>query len=150
LLPAFFFVASATVAEAPRVAAGECNCGAVRFEIDAELRDVYFCHCSICRRSTGSNGIAVVLFPQERFRWVLGEEHVATWRKPGAEWQTWFCRICGSHLPGENDPARMFAPAGCITEGGDALRVAHHIFVASRAPWDEIGGAAPQHDERII
>jgi hypothetical protein len=40
---------------------GECNCGAVQFEIDADLTDVFVCHCSICRRSTGSNGIAVVV-----------------------------------------------------------------------------------------
>ena len=138
------------MAEPTRVAAGECNCGAIRFEIDAELRDVYVCHCSICRRSTGSSGIAVVLVPKDRFRWVRGEDHIATWRKPGAEWQTWFCRVCGSRVPGENDPTRMFAPAGCITEGGEALRVAHHIFVGSKAAWDEIGDAGRQHAERIV
>ena len=40
------------------MATGECNCGAVQFEIDAQLSGVFVCHCSICRRSTGSNGIA--------------------------------------------------------------------------------------------
>ena len=39
---------------------GACNCGAVQFEIDAALSGVFVCHCSICRRSTGSNGIATV------------------------------------------------------------------------------------------
>ncbi len=35
----------------------------------------------------------------------------------------------------------MFVPAGSLTEGGDALRVAHHIWVGSKAVWDEIGDA---------
>jgi hypothetical protein len=148
LLPAFFFVVSVAMAD-PATAAGECNCGAIRFEIDVPLRDVYVCHCSICRRSTGSSDIAVVLVPKERFRWVRGEDHVATWHKPGADWATSFCRTCGSRVPGENDDTRVFAPAGCITEGGESLRVAHHIFVASKAAWDEIGDAGRQHDTRV-
>lgn len=127
------------------MAKGECNCGAVRFEIDAELTGVYVCHCSICRRSTGSNGIAVVVVPNDGFRWVGGTEHIATWTKPGTAWQTWFCNICGSRVPGVNDAARMFVPAGTITHGGEALQVVHHIWVGSKAVWDEIGDSGRQH-----
>ena len=131
------------------MAKGQCNCGAVRFEIDGEIADVYVCHCSICRRATGSNGIAVVVVPNDRLRWVQGREQVAMWSKPGADWQTWFCRTCGSPVPGQNDPARMFVPAGSITEGGDAFRVAHHVWVGSKAVWDEIGDAGKQHPEQF-
>jgi hypothetical protein len=133
--------------EGSRMATGECNCGAVQFEIDADLASVFVCHCSICRRSTGSSGIAVVLVPKDQFRWVRGEEHIAMWKKPNTNWETWFCRVCGSPVPGENDPAKMFVPAGSITQGGDALRVAHHIWVGSKAAWDEIGDEGQQHVE---
>jgi len=131
------------------VVKGECNCGAVQFEIDADLTGVFVCHCSICRRSTGSNGIAVVVVPKEQFRWVRGQEFIATWKKPGTDWQTWFCRICGSRVPGVNDPTRMFVPAGSITQGGDALKVVHHIWVGSKAVRDEIGDAGKQHTEEF-
>lgn len=124
---------------------GQCNCGAVAFEIDAEVSDICVCHCSICRRSTGSNGIAVVVTENESFRWTSGEDNVATWKKPDADWQTWFCRSCGSTLPGRNDEARVFVPAGLIVEGDESLRVAHHIYVESKAAWDEIGDSGVQH-----
>ena len=124
---------------------GQCNCGAVAFEIDAEVSDIYVCHCSICRRSTGSNGIAVVVTENASFRWTSGEDNVATWEKPDADWQTWFCRTCGSPLPGKNDEMRMFVPAGLIVEGDESLRVAHHIYVDSKAAWDEIGDSGVQH-----
>lgn len=127
------------------MARGECNCGAVAFEIEAEPKDVFVCHCSICRKATGSNGIAVVIVANDAFRWTRGEEYIATWKKPDADWQMWFCRTCGSPLPGANDVSRMFVPAGLITEGGESLRVAHHIWVDSRAVWDEIGDAGKQH-----
>jgi len=129
------------------MATGACNCSAVQFEIDAPLSGVYVCHCSICRRSTGSNGIAVLVVANEHFRWVRGRERIATWKKPDANWQTWFCSACGSPVPGENDATRMFVPAGAITQGGDELRVIHHIWVGSKAPWDVIGDSGQQHAE---
>lgn len=131
------------------MAMGDCNCGAVKYETEGDLWGVFVCHCSICRRSTGSNGIAVVLVPKENFRWIQGEEHIARWNKPDTHWQTWFCRICGSRVPGENDPKRMFVPAGSITRGGDALTVIHHIWVGSKAAWDEIGDQGKQHTEEF-
>lgn len=129
------------------MARGECLCGAVAFEIRADLSDVYVCHCSICRRSSGSNGMAVVIIGNDQFRWLRGEDQVRSWSKPGADWQKWFCRICGAPLPGTNDESRLFVPAGLISEGGDALRVAHHIWVDSKAAWDEIGDSGKRHPE---
>ena len=105
--------------------------------------------CSICRRSTGSNGIAVIVVDNDDFRWSRGEALVGTWKKPGHDWQTWFCRNCGSPVPGRNDSSRMFVPAGLISEGGEDLRVAHHLWVDSRATWDEIGDSGRQHREAL-
>jgi hypothetical protein len=118
------------------MARGECNCGAVAFETDAELKDVYVCHCSICRKVAN-----------EAFRWLRGEDQITAWTKPNTEWHGWFCRVCGSPVPGANDPTRTFIPAGLIVTGGDDLKVAHHIWVGSKAVWDEIGGAGKQHPE---
>lgn len=129
------------------MARGECNCGAVAFEVDADLSSVVVCHCSICRRATGSNGIAVVVVANDTFKWLRGEDQLVTWRKPDADWQTCFCRVCGSQLPDKNDESRMYVPAGAITHGGEALRVEHHIWVGSKADWDEIGDAGQQHHE---
>ena len=129
------------------MARGECNCGAVAFEIDSDLQDVFMCHCSICRKATGANGIAVVIVANEAFRWRRGADEISRWKKPGADWETWFCRICGSRVPGINDPAHMFVPAGLITEGGENLSVAHHIWVASKACWDVIGDDGKKHAE---
>ena len=129
------------------MALGECNCGAVAFEISADLSGVFVCHCSICRRSTGSNGIAVVVIDNNAFRWIRGEELITSWKKPGADWQTWFCGICGSPVPGINDESRMFVPAGLISDGGESLAVIHHVWVDSKAVWDEIGDSGQRHRE---
>lgn len=127
------------------MARGACNCDSVAFEVSADLSGVFVCHCSICRRSTGSNGIAVVLVDNDAFRWLRGEELITSWKKPDTDWRTWFCRVCGSPVPGINDETRMFVPAGTISEGGESLKVIHHIWVDSKAAWDEIGDAGQQH-----
>jgi hypothetical protein len=127
---------------------GQCSCGAVRFEFDEPAKGIYVCHCSLCRRSTGTNGIAVVVVPNERFRWLAGEDAIVAWTKPGSEWETFFCRTCGSKVPGRNDGERMFIPAGVLDDPGE-LQVIHHLFVGSRAPWDVIGDGGAQHVERI-
>ena len=128
------------------MARGECNCGAIAFEISTDLSSIYVCHCSICRRATGSNGIAVVVVDNEVFSWIRGEANIATWKKPDADWQTWFCKFCGSPVPGVNDETRMFVPAGLLSEGGETLSVEHHIWVGSKAGWDEIGDNGRRHE----
>ena len=129
------------------MAHGECNCGAIRFTIAADVSDVIVCHCSICRRATGSNGIAVVIVDNDKFEWTGGQGLITSWRKPDADWQMWFCRRCGSPVPGVNDESRMFVPAGLIKEGGESLQVAQHIWVGSKAGWDEIGDGGRRHPE---
>ncbi|MCA3217045.1 MAG: GFA family protein [Burkholderiales bacterium] len=126
---------------------GHCNCGSVSFDLEGAPEGVFICHCSICRRATGANGVAVVLVPNERFRWTQGKEHIAQWAKPDSQWETWFCRNCGSRLPGQNDAERMFIPAGLLPGNGLGLRVQAHIWVDSRAEWDEIGDHGQQYPE---
>ena len=129
------------------MARGNCNCGAVSFEIKTTLSDVYVCHCSICRRYTGGNGIAGVVVASEAFKWLKGNDQITSWRKPQADWHAYFCRVCGSTLPGPNEKARILIPAGLISDGGDALQVAHHIWVGPKSGRDDIGDKGKQHKE---
>ncbi|NKC01265.1 MAG: GFA family protein [Pseudomonadales bacterium] len=127
---------------------GQCNCGEVQYSVDAETSGVIRCHCSICRRASGANGIAIVVAPADRFVWVSGQNSVTSWQKPDSDWKTGFCNVCGSPAPGENDAMNaMFIPAGSLTEGADELNVDQHIWVDSKASWDVIGDQGMQHPE---
>lgn len=129
------------------MASGHCNCGDISFEISSKIETIYVCHCSICRRATGSNAIAVIVIKNSDFRWLSGEQLINHWQKPDSDWHGWFCRQCGSPVPGKNDDSHMFVPAGLITTGGESLVVKHRIWVGSKAAWDEIGDAAKRHDK---
>ena len=120
------------------MARGECNCGAVSYEVTADIKDVYVCHCSICRSATGSGGIAVVVVDNDDFRWLAGQDFITYWKKPAHDWHSNFCRICGSNLPGKNDENHMYVPVGTLKTGDDKLRVKQHLFVDSKAKWEEV------------
>lgn len=125
---------------------GNCNCGAVEFEIADNPEDVYVCHCSICRRWTGANGVAVVIVPKTKFRWLKGETHISNWKKSDADWVSCFCSTCGSSLPVTNDEQSYAVPAGLIDLSSKDLRVAAHIWVGSKPGWDEISGTSAQYE----
>lgn len=53
---------------------GSCLCGAVAYEIDGELGPIVYCHCSRCRKASGSAFAAVSPVAAADFRIVKGEE----------------------------------------------------------------------------
>jgi len=65
-----------------------------------------------------------------------GEDLICSWKKPNQDWQIWFCECCGSQLPGKNDDLTLFDPAGLLSDENE-LEVLHHIWVNSKASWDE-------------
>lgn len=128
---------------------GQCNCGAIAFEITTETSEISVCHCSICRRHTGAAAMPVLVVENDAFRWLHGEDRITHWRKPDADWESHFCPTCGSVLPGRNDDARMFVPAGGLADGDAVLKIARHIFVGSKAHWDVIGDDGRRFEESI-
>lgn len=124
----------------------QCNCGEIEFEIKTPPIEIYVCHCSICCRFTGGWGMPVVIVENKSFRWQKGRNSIRIWSKPNAEWESNFCVVCGSSLPGKNDDAHMFVPAGLLPGDIEGLEVKHHIFVGSKARWVEIGDAGKQHE----
>ena len=127
---------------------GSCCCGAVAFEIHAAPTQIYCCHCSICRRSTGVQGVAVVVVPNAQFSWTRGAAQIRHWKKPEADWEKNFCETCGSPLPGPNSPETTYVPAGLLQDSG-GLKVAAPIFTDNKAPWFHIGDSAPRHGQHI-
>jgi hypothetical protein len=106
------------------------------------------CHCSLCRRSRGSAFATTLLAPPERFRWLKGKDRVASFRLAApSRHRTDYCADCGSPAPTLTaDSAWVLLPAGAIDRTPAPLP-AVHIYVASKASWDEISDSWPQFDE---
>lgn len=117
--------------------AGSCLCGAARFEITGDFQSFFLCHCSHCRKDTGSAHAANLFSTTAKLSWLAGEEKARTYRLPETRHQKSFCSDCGSALPRvEIDGALLVVPAGSL-DTPLQRRPDAHIFVASRADWDD-------------
>jgi hypothetical protein len=81
---------------------GGCHCGAVRFEVEADLADVISCNCSIC----STKGILWTMVPETAFTLVSGEGKMTEYRFHKRMIRHLFCATCGAEAfaPG-TDPA---------------------------------------------
>ncbi|WP_374487733.1 GFA family protein [Zoogloea sp.] len=115
---------------------GQCLCGQVKFEVRTRHLRLYQCHCSLCRRQSGSSSNTAALVPLGQFRWLAGEKKVRSWVKDSG-FRSDFCRTCGSPVPNQvRDLPMMWVPAGLLDEG-EGLSVAAHLCLSSSAPWDQ-------------
>ncbi len=125
---------------------GSCLCGGVRFEFPRAVTPVGMCHCSKCRKVSGTASNATVLVPRAELTFTAGEALLKTFRLPTG-WGTTFCRNCGSPMPHPHPGGgACFVPAGALDDD-PGVRTGGHIYVGSKAAWDEIGGSAPQFQE---
>ena len=117
---------------------GSCLCGGVRFEVTLPFRRANYCHCSRCRKHSGSNALSQGRVPREGFRLVAGEELVRVYR-PDAGAVKAFCSTCGSSLFGGTWPDGPEVSIRLGTLDGDpGIRPQYRSFVDSRAPWDDL------------
>lgn len=114
---------------------GSCLCGAVRYTVSGEAQRFYHCHCSRCRKVSGT-GHASNLFVQGTLTWNSGEELIRTFKLPeAARFANSFCEVCGSRMPRFIEKVGMvFIPAGSLEDEPD-LRPQARIFLDSRAKW---------------
>lgn len=125
---------------------GECFCGEVRYEIDGTLAAARACHCSRCRKAfSGASSAYADLADPKQFRWVAGETLLTRYESQ-AGWGLAFCSRCGSTLCGVFKGEVRGITLGTVN-GDPGVEIGAHIFVESRAPWDHIGGPAPQYAE---
>lgn len=121
---------------------GACLCGGVRFEIARAVGPFELCHCSRCRKASGSAFAAFVGVEAADYRLLAGAELIGSYdapilRAPPA-YRSSFCSRCGSPVPNPDPAADWFEiPAGLL-DGEPGVRPDKHIFVEFCAPWFEI------------
>lgn len=124
---------------------GQCRCRAVTYKVADEFAYALNCHCSNCRRATGSAFKSLAGITIEKIEIVDGADSVM---RVGSKTEPYVhCQKCGSLLyavvQGGN---RAHVTMGTLIDA-PSIRPTHHIFVGSKAPWFEITDDLPQYDE---
>ena len=102
------------------------------------FRRANHCHCSRCRKHSGTFGLTQGRVSREGFELLEGHDLIRTYRPDGGAVKA-FCSECGSSLFGawwpEGDEISIRLGA---LDGEPGIRPQYHSFLGSRAPWDEV------------
>lgn len=127
---------------------GSCLCGAVKFEVRPPFPIFRYCHCSRCRKASGSAHASNMLVPQGQVSWKSGEELITRFDMPGTRrFSVWFCSRCGTRVPHKvRERDDFLIPAGVLDRDPGA-RPENSIFWGSKAPWYVEPGGLPKLNE---
>ena len=132
---------------------GSCLCGSVIFELSKAAGPFEICHCTRCRKVSGSNGMSALGVHASDYHLIAGAELIRSYQAPilyeGPPYETYFCSICGSPTPPPT-PSNFFEiPAGLL-DGDPGVSPDKHIFVELTPNWDSISGTLPQYTIRQL
>ena len=125
---------------------GSCLCGSVRYTIHGAPQRAFHCHCSRCRKATGT-GHATNLFVGGTLTWDAGEALVRQYKVPEAQrFTNAFCSTCGGRVPrAVAASGAVIVPMGSLdSDPGFAPQA--RIFQGSRAAWSCSDQALPGFD----
>jgi hypothetical protein len=93
---------------------GGCHCGAVRFEVELELKDLATCNCSIC----GKSGAIMAFVPASQLRQTAGQDALIDYQFGKKSIHHTFCRTCGVRCfsTGEGSEAWSSVNVRCLDD----------------------------------
>ncbi|WP_254017920.1 GFA family protein [Mesorhizobium escarrei] len=130
-----------------RMLAGKCLCGAVKYAVADGFIYAANCHCSNCRRTTGSAFKPFAGIERERLSLTQGEDNLLIFGDETGH--DVHCKTCGSLLYSVvRDGAFVHVAMGTLVDE-PTIRPTQHIFVGSKAKWFTITDDLPQYEEHV-
>jgi hypothetical protein len=127
---------------------GSCLCGEIHYSVEAPLGDAIVCHCQKCRKANGSAYAVNVPIVAEDFTLIQGEAFLKSYLS-SSDARRYFCSQCGSPIYSQrlSLPDIFRLRVGTLDDDIDLTKSAH-VFVGSKAKWDDISDNLPQYVER--
>ena len=123
---------------------GACFCRTVRVNVADAFLYAAYCHCSNCRRTTGSAFKPFAGIEREKLAVVEGQDRLLIYGDENAN--DTHCSVCGSLLySAVRDGAFVHVAMGALVDE-PSIQPDRHIFVGSKAPWLTIADGLPQYE----
>src|ERR1700716_337677 len=130
------------------ILSGECYCRAVRYTVADAFAYALNCHCSNCRRTTGSAFKPFAGIARDKLSIAAGDDDVMILGDESGH--DAHCRRCGSQLYSVvRDGTLVHVAMGTLVDE-PSIRPTAHIFVGSKAPWFTITDDLPQYEGHAV
>ena len=124
---------------------GNCFCGRCSYLATGDLVDVLHCHCTICRKLTGSAFSTYAGVSHANFKWLCDTTSMNEY-KSSERVSRFLCSTCGSLVASidYDEKNTIYLTAGLINTN-TKINVEYHQFVSSKVSWFEIEDDLPQY-----
>lgn len=115
----------------PVLAAGGCQCGALRYALSAPFENPHVCHCRMCQKAVGNFFAAYVGTRKDALAWTKGNPaffHSSEAAERG------FCRDCGTPLTFAYDGSERISVTIGSLDKPAAVTPAYQFGVEARLP----------------
>ncbi len=131
-----------------RTLTGRCLCGAVGYAVADEFAYAAICHCSNCRRATGSAFKPFAGIARDKLSISRGENSLLLFGDEKSAHDV-HCKTCGSLLFSVvREGVYVHVAMGTLVDD-PTIRPTEHIFVGSKAPWLTIADGLPQYEAHV-
>jgi hypothetical protein len=124
---------------------GSCLCGSIEFEINVDTLNAYQCHCSLCKKQSGSSSNSATLVERSNFRFNKGSHLIKSWVKASG-FRSDFCTNCGSPVP---NPVQaldmMWIPLGLLPMEVQPQSVIH-LCTSTLSSWHLLAAHSQQFE----
>ncbi|CAB9502458.1 expressed unknown protein [Seminavis robusta] len=105
---------------------GKCLCGAIQFSVVPKAFHSHGCHCSMCRRQSGSLTLTVSCQGPPEFE--KGKDLLTTFKS--SEWgERCFCSTCGTNLFHNSPSFGYFGVSAGALDEQDKLTLEQEIYI---------------------
>ncbi|WP_180174051.1 GFA family protein [Acinetobacter sp. YH01024] len=113
---------------------GSCLCGDVQFQVLQDIHTIYHCHCSLCRKQSGTGANAASLIHCSAFQWRQGQEQIQSYYKASG-FTSYFCSHCRSTLPNTvRNTDWIWIPLGLLAQS-PAISTRLNFCLSSKTAW---------------
>ncbi|QSX31585.1 GFA family protein [Shewanella cyperi] len=125
---------------------GSCLCGAVTLTLLGPIDAIIHCHCSKCRKNSGTAYATNGFIQAKDLLITTGLDAIGFFEtSPGK--RRHFCKLCASPIYSSNAqvPDRLRLRLG-ILDSDIVERPMSHNFVSSKANWDDLDANLPRYE----
>ena len=125
---------------------GGCLCGTIRYLSTANEVDAGYCHCLLCRHTTGAPALSWASFPVEAFAYT---SHTPAIYRSSTHGQREFCNRCGTQIAYRDSIGATTVDVNIGSlDHSDEIRPRCHIWFGSRIEWFDTDDDLPRYDEK--
>jgi hypothetical protein len=123
---------------------GGCQCGAVRYEIDAEPMLTLHCECRDCKKASGSGHITAGAFLETAVHMTGTVKGFTSTTDSGATATRGFCPECGGRISYKSSgiPGILAITAGSMDDP-NAITPSISVYHKRHVSWDHLDPALP-------